>query len=144
MAADVAQETLGGDVGLLPPIVLCLYAVVVHQDAILEKATDAAEAATMVRACTKSGETMLVYTAIAAAVSRPRVVAEAVNMTRDLTEDEVRRYLADPRCIESSGALIVEILLESGAVALDGDVSSVMGFPQTAVRNIVAALKSKI
>jgi predicted house-cleaning NTP pyrophosphatase (Maf/HAM1 superfamily) len=123
--------------------------IVVHRDRILEKPADAAEAETMVRVYRKSGETTVVYTAIAAAVSQPRIIEEAIDvakvtMTRDLTEHELRKYLADPGYIEASGALIVEILQEFEAVVLDGEVSSVMGFSQTAVSNVVASLRSRI
>jgi predicted house-cleaning NTP pyrophosphatase (Maf/HAM1 superfamily) len=127
-------------------IILCFDTIVVHCDAILEKPGDETEAVSMVRSWGKKGEEVLVLTAVACAVSSPLKIEESVEiakiiMTRDLSENEIAKYFEDRDCLSSSGAVIVEHLLQFGAAKVEGDQSVIEGFPITTVKKFIEAVK---
>jgi predicted house-cleaning NTP pyrophosphatase (Maf/HAM1 superfamily) len=126
-------------------IIMCFDSVVYHRGTILEKPDNASVCESMVRSWAKADERIQVYTAVAIGLNSPREVRQTVEvsdvvMKRDLTDEELDKYLKTSGCLGSSGALIVELLLEFGAAAVEGDQSVIEGFPKTVVQGIVADL----
>jgi septum formation protein len=130
-----------------PSIILCFDTIVLHSNKILEKPADEIEAVGMVRKWGKKGEEIEVLTAIACAVSSPLQIAEKIEtakiiLNRDLTENEIEKYFEDRTCLDSSGTLVVEHLLEYGAVNIEGERSVIEGFPISSVKKFVDSFKS--
>jgi septum formation protein len=130
-----------------PSIILCFDTIVFHAGVILEKPVDETEARAMVRVWGKKGEEITVFTAVACALSSPLHIAETVeiariHVTRDLSDDEIAKHFEDGGCLQSSGAVIVEHLLEYGAAWIEGEQSVIEGFPVSSVKKIVNDLKN--
>jgi septum formation protein len=130
----------------VPSIILCFDTIVFLADTILEKPANDSEARAMVGSWGRKDEEIAVFTAVACARTDPLKITETVEIARirlirDLTEDEVVKYFEDGICLESSGAVIVEKLIEYGVANVEGDQSVIEGLPIATVKRIVDGFK---
>ena len=77
--------------------------------------------------------------------TEPRSIRECVEradivMTRDLEESEIPGYIERSNGLYSSGAVIVEELVEMKAATVDGDQSVIEGLPIAGTKKIIAEL----
>ena len=126
-------------------VIMCFDTVVYSNGKILEKPADMEDAVAMVRMWAKKGNRIGVYTGVAVGRTEPRSVHECVEradivMTRDLEESEIPGYIERSNGLYSSGAVIVEELVEMKAATVDGDQSVIEGLPIAATKKIIAEL----
>lgn len=123
-------------------IVMCFDTIVYSGSKILEKPKDMDECIAMVKGWAKAGNRIEVYTAVAVARNTPLMERSSVEradivMTKDLDDAGVETYIKKSFAIESSGAVIVEDLIEMGVATVDGDQSVIEGLPINAVRRFI-------
>ena len=126
-------------------VIMCFDTVVYSNGKILEKPADMEDAVAMVRMWAKKGNRIGVYTGVAVGRTEPRSIHECVEradivMTRDLEESEIPGYIERSNGLYSSGAVIVEELVEMKAATVDGDQSVIEGLPIAATKKIIAEL----
>lgn len=126
-------------------LILCFDTVVCCGGEIMEKPESAEECVAMVRKWAKGGTVIDVYTGVAVGHTEPRVERSechraGIRMTRDLSDKEVEEYIAKSNCIVSSGAVVVEDLIEMGAAEVDGDQSVIEGLPIEACRRLMGEI----
>ena len=127
-------------------IVMCCDTIVYNDGKILEKPSDMEECVKMVRTWGKKDNRISVYTAIAVGRTEPRNIQSSVEradivMTRDLTEEEIPQYIETSGALQSSGAVIVESLVEMNAAVVEGDQTVIEGLPITATKKFLELLK---
>ena len=126
-------------------VIMCFDTVVYSNGKILEKPADMEDAVAMVRMWAKKGNRIGVYTGVAVGRTEPRSIHECVEradivMTRDLEESEIPGYIERSNGLYSSGAVIVEELVEMKAATVDGDQSVIEGLPIAGTKKIIAEL----
>jgi septum formation protein len=107
---------------------------------ILEKPTDAADAARMLQRL--SGRTHLVHTAIAA-VSRSAQLTHVETTTVFLSEipaDELAHYIASGDSLDKAGAYGIQGYAARWVTRIEGDFFNVMGLPLAATARLLKSL----
>ena len=143
--AAAKLEHLLGQVKEPNTVIMCFDTVVYSNGRILEKPADMEDAVAMVRMWAKKGNRIGVYTGVAVGRTEPRSIRECVEradivMTRDLEESEIPGYIERSNGLYSSGAVIVEELVEMKAATVDGDQSVIEGLPIAGTKKIIAEL----
>ena len=146
IASAKLDAVLGSIEGDEDAIVLCYDTVVVFNDEILEKPIDQQDLERMVRLWSPKGSKTIVYTAVAIGKKSTNeklitVCKSDILMIRDMTEDELKKYKEDKYVRESSGAVIVENLLEIDAAEItEGTLDIIQGFPIEKTKEFVNKL----
>lgn len=125
-----------------PAIYMCFDTIVVYRNQILNKPKDKEDLIRMVKMWASIGEKTEVYTAISVGRTDNNKIVNVVErsdviMTRTLTETEFDNYTNGKYVAASSGALIVEDLQEINAATIEGELSTIQGFPITKTKEIV-------
>ena len=115
-------------------VVMCFDTVTVHSGRILEKPVSNDQGLEMIESWSTSGSILTVWTSIAVGNKATgevlqRSLSADVVMDKTFTKADIKEYLKDKYCMQSSGALIVEKLLEMSAAHVDGSQSVIEGFP---------------
>lgn len=121
-------------------VVLCFDTIVVHQNHILEKPERESGVLEMISRWNKGGERLVVLTAVAmgqrSSGKKIYSVEEAnVIIQRPMTEDELSKYITESQCQQSSGALVVENLIEYKCALIEGDQTVIEGLPVSFVKS---------
>ncbi|KAH0795523.1 Maf-like protein [Histomonas meleagridis] len=133
-------------------LILCYDTIVVCNGKILEKPDSEEECISMIKMWAKKDEIIEVYTAIAIGLTEPRIekfdVQRAdIKMTRDFTDEDVQTYIqkSNSMCITSSGAVIVEDLIDmNSAVISSGEMSVIEGLPIEGTKQIINEILKQI
>jgi len=128
-----------------PTLMLCFDTIVVFDSKVMEKPESESEMYEMVGKWLKAGNQVIVHTAVSVGLNSPSKILESVEtasitITRDPTENELNEYLHKKDCIYSSGAVVVEYLIEMGLATIDGDISIIQGFPIEKVKQFIKEL----
>lgn len=138
-----------------PVIVICCDTVVYYNNNILEKPIDKNECLETIKSWGIKNARIGVYTAISVGaisgsqnsiqkVTLSEVHKSDVVMIRDLTNDDITFYFNNSNCIDSSGSLIVETLMEMKAAIIDGDQTVIEGLPVAPCKRMIQELESKL
>lgn len=138
-----------------PVIIICCDTIVYFNGQILEKPTDHKDCANMIKLWGKKGCRVEVYTAVAVGsvygpknspktISLCEVERSDVVMTRDLKDDEIESYVKNSDAIQSSGAVIVEDLMDMNSAVIDGDQTVIEGLPISNVKKMMDEIQTKI
>lgn len=138
-----------------PVIIICCDTIVYYNGEILEKPIDHEDCVRMIKLWGKKGCRTEIYTATAVGSvdgpkDHPRIISLSdversdVVMTRDLQDNEIKNYISKSDCIKSSGAVIVEDLMDINSAVIDGDRTVIEGLPIKGVQKMMDEIKSKI
>ncbi len=132
-AQAVAQEFPRG-------YVLGADTIVVVDDNVLEKPSDAEDAARMLRLL--SGRVHQVITAVSLATpTRPEDTRSATTLVyfRELAETEIQRYVAGGEPMDKAGAYAIQGGAAPWVQRIEGEYSNVVGLPVTLVKEMLRA-----
>ncbi|OHT12732.1 Maf-like protein [Tritrichomonas foetus] len=129
-------------------IIICCDTIVYFDGNILEKPTDHDDCVNMIKMWSKNGDRTEIYTAVAIGSTEPRIILSAVEradvvMTRDLKDEEIEPYIKESGCIQSSGSVIVESLIDMNAAVIDGDQTVIEGLPISCVKRMIEEIAKK-
>lgn len=138
-----------------PVIIICCDTIVYYNGQILEKPIDHDDCVKMIKSWDKKDCRIEVYTAIAVGsvygpkgnpitISLSEVERADVVMTRDLKDEEIEPYIQASDCLQSSGALIIENLMDMKASVIDGDQTVIEGLPISKAKQMIDEIKVKI
>lgn len=138
-----------------PAIIICCDTIVYFNGEILEKPIDHEDCVRMIKLWCNKGCRVEIYTAVAVGSvdgpkDKPRFISLSdversdIVMTRDLRDDEIEPYIQSSDCILSSGAVIIEDLMNVGAAVIDGDQTVIEGLPITSVKKMMDEIKVKL
>ena len=127
-------------------LIMCFDTIVCCNGKILEKPRDQKECIEMIKTWAKKDTIIEVYTAVAIGLTKPRIERYEcqradIRMTRDLMEDEISEYIKKSNCIVSSGAVVVEDLIDVNAATVDGDQTIIEGLPIEACKRIIKEIE---
>ena len=125
-------------------LVLAADTIVVLGGRVLGKPADAPDAARMLRAL--SGRTHTVYTGVAAKRgSRRAGLVDRSDVTfRELTDDEIARYIATGEPMDKAGSYGAQGIGAIFVEKIDGDFYNVMGLPLCALSGLLGQFGEKI
>lgn len=136
-------------------IVICCDTIEYFNGEILEKPKDTEDCLRMIRLWSKNGCRTEIYTSIAIGglctqndnfqtfietdVQRADLV-----MVRDFTNDEIMTYIKNKDCMKSSGAVIIDDVLQSGAGIVEGDKTVIEGLPIPSVLTLIKKIEAQM
>ena len=115
--------------GLPQRPVLAADTTVVHEEVILGKPRDAEDAARMLRALSGREHTVLTAVAVAARGELEAQVSVSRVRFRELTDAEIRRYVATGEPLDKAGAYAIQGRAAAFVSHIEGSYSGIMGLP---------------
>ena len=127
-------------------IFMCFDTVIVTDNIILEKPNDQKHMIEMLKTWCLKDKITSIYTAVCMGTNFPlktvfSVEKADVTLLRDLTIEEFNNYISHEDCLVSSGAMVVEYLIDYNCVKIDGDINVIFGLPIQKVKENFEILK---
>jgi septum formation protein len=136
LAQEKAQAVAGDFMGRY---VLGADTIVVVDSEVLEKPRDPSDAARMLRLLSGRGHQVITAVCVITAQRRSHT-RSAITLVyfRDLSEDEIQRYIAGGEPMDKAGAYAIQGGAGPWVQRIEGDYSNVVGLPVTMVKEMLS------
>jgi septum formation protein len=136
LAQEKAQAVAGN---LLGRFVLGADTIVVVDSEVLEKPRDSSDAARMLRLLSGRGHQVITAVCLVTPQRRSHIrTAITLVYFRDLSEEEIQRYIAGGEPMDKAGAYAIQGGAGPWIQRIDGDYSNVVGLPLAVVKEMLS------